>query len=199
MSLTVVGSEISSPLRKRAEARLKAGTAPPVGTWSTGVDALRLLHRLSSDPATAEDALKLLHELQVHQVEIDLQHEAIAANEQALVEELSLYQELYECAPFGCFVLDRGGVVIQANPAAAALFGLDRHHLTGRRIDSLLAPQNLPPLLALVQRVGETGTPDSCIAAVAGAKPPRPLLFLASSSGKRDHVLLACCEYPGEA
>lgn len=103
---------------------MKEGTTPITGYWSIGVDALRMLHRLSNNPDNAGDALKLLHELQVHQVELDLQNEEIAANERALVEELDLYRTLYDSVPFAYFVVDLEGTVIQGNLAAAELLAL---------------------------------------------------------------------------
>ncbi len=196
MSTTVDESNVYTQLRNKAEAHLKAGTASATSHWSMGVDALRLLHRLSSDPESAEDALKLLHELQVHQVELDLQNEEIAANERALVDDLSLYRELYDSAPLGYFLVDPEGLVIQGNLAAAELFGVAQDDLGGQRIDTYLAPENRPLLLGLLQRVAESGTRGSCMAEAGdGANAARQLQFLASASAKGDYVLLACCEY----
>lgn len=189
-------SNIYTQLRQKAEAQLESGTAPAVSHWSMGVDALQLLHRLSSDPESAEDALKLLHELQVHQVELDLQNEEIAANEKTLVKDLRLYRELFDSAPLAYFVVDLEGMVIQGNLAAAELFGVAQNHLEGRRIDTFLAPENRPLLLSLLQRVAESGVRGSCMAETGGgANTLRELQFLASSSTRSEYVLLACCEY----
>jgi hypothetical protein len=83
MSMHVVDPSKLSELRQHAESRLQEGEAPKTLGWSSSAQALSLLHRLASDPASAADALKLLHELQVHQVELDLQHEQM---EQQLLE-----------------------------------------------------------------------------------------------------------------
>lgn len=83
MSIDVFDPRGLTLLRQRAEGRLEEGMAPATLGWSTGTGALTLLHRLAGDPASAGDALKLLHELQVHQVELDLQHEQM---EQQLLE-----------------------------------------------------------------------------------------------------------------
>lgn len=199
MSTTSDEAKIYTQLRDRAEAQLAAGAVQTNSHWSMGIDALRLLHQLSSNPDSAEDALKLLHELQIHQVELDLQNEEIAANEQARVEELTLYRELFDAAPLGYFLVDREGMVIEANSAAATLFGITRNFLAGHRIDSFLAPENRPQLIELLQRVAHGGAGDSCmVPAGGGAMASRPLLFLASSSSNREYVLLACCEFPGD-
>ncbi|MEQ8206462.1 MAG: PAS domain S-box protein, partial [Woeseia sp.] len=96
---------------------MKTGTAPKSSGSAVGKDALTLLHRLSSDPASAGDALKLLHELQVHQVELDLQMGQIEANEHELTESLALFQSLYDLAPFAYFLVDREGNIAETNSA----------------------------------------------------------------------------------
>lgn len=185
-------------LRDKAEAELQAGTASTANHWSLGVDALSLLHRLSSNPDNAQDALKLLHELQVHQVELDLQNEAIADNEQALSEDLRLYRELYVSAPFAYFLVDLEGGVIQGNLAAADLLGLAPDDLAGHSIDSFLLPESRPLLRGLLDRVAQGGIRESCEAETRGdAKGSRYVRFLASTPPGREHVLLACCERDG--
>jgi len=193
-------TNIYAQLRAKAEEQLKAGTAPAKNHWSIGVDALRLLHQLSSDPTSAQDALKLLHELQVHQVELDLQNEEIAANELALVEDLNLYRGLYDSALFGYFLVDFDGIIIQGNTAAGELFEVPRHSLEGRRIDTFLTPENRPLLLGLLQRVAESDSRDTCMAEIGSdANGYRHLQFLASVSPQREYILLACCEYSSQS
>lgn len=195
MTTTIDESNVYTKLRDKAEALLLAGTTPTTGHWSMGVDALSLLHRLSSNPDKAGDALKLLHELRVHQVELDLQNEEIAANEQALGDELRAFRTLYDCAPFAYCVVDLQGTVIQGNLAAGELFDAGREGLEGRRIDSFLAPQNRPLLLGLLERVAKSDATDSCVVRMGeGVQGPRDLRFLASISPGGVHILLACSE-----
>lgn len=188
-------SNVYRKLRDKAEAQLRAGTTPTTGQWSMGVDALRLLHRLSGDPDKAEDALKLLHELQVHQVELDLQNDEIAANERALAEDVRLYQALYESAPVGYLVVDLEGNVIQSNLAGAELFGVDRDILEGQGIDSLVHPHARPQLFAMLERVAQSSARESCRAELIDpASGSRHVQFLASRPTGQEHILLACFE-----
>jgi PAS domain-containing protein len=197
MTIIVDKPKYTMQLRKRAEEHLKTGGIPATSHWTMGIDALRLLHQLSSNPASAEDALKLLHELQVHQVELDLQNEEIATHEQAIAGELNLYRELYDAAPLGYFLVDREGNVIQGNLAGAALFGLGQNDLTGKRIDKFLVSENRQQLRELLLRVAESGASDSCKGMAGdGVNAPRRLQFMASGSSKHEYVHLACCEYP---
>lgn len=195
MSKTVDESNVYKKLRDKAEAQLLSGTTPTAGQWSMGVDALRLLHRLSSDPDKAEDALKLLHELQVHQVELDLQNEEISANERVLAEDLNLYRTLYDYAPLAYCITDVEGTVIQANLAAAEFFGVAQDQLQSQSIDRFLEPKSRPKLLELLNNVLASGVRSFCMAErVGGAQGARHVQFLASTPPGREHILLACCE-----
>jgi len=151
-----------SKLRDNAEARLKEGSAPPTKGWPTGMSALTLLYKLSSDPTSATDALKLLHELQVHQVELDLQYEQMETTQRELAEELARYKGLYEFAPAGYFCVGHQGDIIEGNLAGATLFGIGQDELYGRRIDSFLAPDSRPVFLDMLQRLRDGGSRDGC-------------------------------------
>ena len=140
-------------LRLAAEGRLKEGTAPPTQGWPTGTNTLGLLYKLASSPDSADDALKLLHELQVHQVELDLQHEQVEATRREIDDDLVRYKALYEAAPVGYFSVDLLGRILEANVAGAKLFGLDVAGLNGRLLESLLAPAARPALLELLQEL----------------------------------------------
>ncbi|SDU22962.1 PAS domain-containing protein [Halopseudomonas salegens] len=195
MTTPLEQSNVYRQLRHKAETQLQTGTTLATGDWSVGVDALSLLHRLSSAPESAEDALKLLHELQVHQVELDLQNEELAANEQGLVDEVQLYQDLFEAAPFGYFLIDLEGRIIQASSVAAELLDVAHEELAGRTIDSFLRAKSRPQLLDLLQQVGLSGTRDSCLAETSrGLEGSRRLHCLASTRPGHRQILLACCE-----
>lgn len=163
MDTIVDQANISMTLRSKAEAQLRAGTSPKAGHSPMGADALRLLHQLASNPARADDALKLLHELQVHQVELDLQHEETAANEQALLEDLGFYHALYDCTPLPLCVLDLDGTIMQSNSAAAERFGVPREGLEGQHINAFMPPQSRSRVADLLQQVALSGITDTVV------------------------------------
>lgn len=149
-------------LRTHAEDKLKEGIAPPTHGWLTSLDALSLLHKLASSPGSAGDALKLLHELQVHQVELDLQHEQLEASERELTEDLIHSARLYDFAPVGYFSVSPQGKIKRVNVAGAALCGEDRAELIGRRVDDFLAPESRPDLEKLVAQVRDGVLDKTC-------------------------------------
>lgn len=149
-------------LRRRAEDQLKDGSAPPMHGWLTNVDALNLLHTLASTPGSAADALKLLHELQVHQVELDLQHEQLEASERELTEDLTRCMRVYDFSPVASFSISLRGEITRVNIAGAALCGEERAVLIGRRVDDFLAPESGPVLAQLVAQVRNGVLGESC-------------------------------------
>lgn len=145
-------------LRQSAEFKLRMGLAPGTRGWTIGVPALTLLHKLANDPRTAADSLKLLHELQVHQVELDLQHEELEDTRRALEQRADHYAALFALAPVAYFTVDRSGRVIEGNLAAARLLGLERDDLPGLGIDSLVAPGSGAVLRVLLEQARGSGT-----------------------------------------
>ena len=109
---------------------------------------------------TVLDGQRLLHELQVHQIELELQNEELLASRAEVEGLLASYRELYDLSPVAYFTLDRVGQILQANQAAARLLGLERAHLTQRRLGAFVAQQDLPTWNALLQRVFD-GQPRS--------------------------------------
>lgn len=82
-----------------------------------------------------EETRHMLHELRVHQIELELQNEEVRAAQVKLEVLRARYFELYDLAPLGYCTLDAQGHILQANLAAATLFGatraaLERHPLT---------------------------------------------------------------------
>ena len=135
---------MNTTLRESAEQRIEEGTAPFTRGWPTGMQALTLLHGLASSPETASDALKLLHELQVHQVELDLQHDQAEQDRRQLAEEMTNCIALFDLAPFAYLTLYPEGLVIAANRIAADWLAPEmgeREEWAGRRIEELLAPE----------------------------------------------------------
>lgn len=140
-------------LRDHAETLLKTGTAPPSRGWTSSLDALTLLHKLASNPASASDALKLLHELQVHQVELDLQNEQLEQCQRDLTAELQYYSGLFDFAPVGYLATDLQGRIIDGNYAAAQFFGVERDDLRGVPVDKFLTADSQPAMNELIAQM----------------------------------------------
>ncbi|MFA6920900.1 MAG: PAS domain S-box protein [Gallionella sp.] len=95
--------------------------------------ALAQLKHLLPTEAPVNSAEELLHELRVHQIELEMQNEELRRTQVALEESRDIYMDLYEFAPVGHFTLTRSGMIDRVNLTGAALLGVDRKKLLGRR------------------------------------------------------------------
>jgi len=189
-NISTINLNAPAPLRHVAEERLRDGVPPPAhGGWATGLDALNVLHNLAGSPESAGDALKLLHELQVHQVELAMQHEQMEQSRAEVAESLERYIERFDFAPVGYFTLEPDGGIIEGNLAAADLFAVDRAELPGRSIESLVAADSRDTLRALLDRLRKNGPSETCEVYAEPAGRPRRLLQVVGKAAPRTRFL----------
>jgi PAS domain S-box-containing protein len=189
MSLDTVKLKTPAPLRHVAEERLRNGIPPPAhGGW-TGVEALNVLHNLAGSPESAGDALKLLHELQVHQVELAMQHEQMEQSRAEVAESLERYVERFDFAPVGYFTVEPDGRIVEGNLAGADLFAVDRADLPGRSIDSLVAADGRAALRAMLSQLRKDGPSEACEVYAEPSGRPRRLLQVAGKAAPRTQFL----------
>lgn len=81
----------------------------------------------------------LVHELQVNQIELEMQNEALRRAQIAVEESRDRYLDLYEFAPVGYLTLTPEGLIAQINLTAATLLGRPRQDLQGKRLAVLVA------------------------------------------------------------
>ncbi len=195
MLTTTDESYSHAKLRQNAEFKIRGGNAPGTLGWTIGTSALTLLHSLASNPTTAGDALKLLHELQVHQVELDLQHEQMEESRREFELSAHRYAELYEFAPVAYFTVGSEGRIVEGNFMGARMLGVERDDLGGHSFDSLVAPDRRPTLLALLQQVRSTGLNFrfSCRSGLTGAGSGE-LEVIASASPNAAHCRVIVVE-----
>lgn len=98
--------------------------------------ALAKLDQARPDRAPPMDLM--LHELQVHQIELEMQNEALRQAQSAMEQSRDRYVDLYEFAPVGYMTLNGDGMVEAANLTCAALLGMDRTQLLRQRFAGLV-------------------------------------------------------------
>ena len=81
----------------------------------------------------------LLHELQVHQIELEMQNEALRLTQIVLEASHDRYVDLYEFAPLGYLTLTPGGLITQINLTGATLLGRERKALLKKRFTPFVA------------------------------------------------------------
>ncbi|MBV7535389.1 PAS domain-containing protein [Duganella sp. sic0402] len=119
---------------------------------------------LPQPPASADsDELRRWHELQVSQLELDMQQQALAELQSERDEADSMrlrYAALYDQAPAGYLSLDEDGAIARANLAAAELLQCQRDQLFGKRFEQFLAPQAQAGLRRFLARLFASGVRD---------------------------------------
>jgi two-component system cell cycle sensor histidine kinase/response regulator CckA len=133
----------ASDLRSRAEARVS--------------QRVREIEGLSPAQIAAT-----VYELEVHQVELELQNEALRQTQQELEAARDRFRDLFDFAPVGCVTLDAEGRIVEANLRAARLCGVSRAALIGQRLHYFIAPE-AQDRLYLYRRAVQQGSGGSCV------------------------------------
>lgn len=89
----------------------------------------------------ASDELNL--ELQVHQLELEMQNEALRQTQVELEESRDRYAELYELAPVGYLGLTQDGLIAEVNLTATNMLGVTRRDCLGRRFARFVTPEEM--------------------------------------------------------
>ncbi len=93
--------------------------------------------------AKAPDIASLLHELAEHQVELNLQNEALRDASVELEGSRSRYRELFEQAPVSYLTLAPDGTILDANRTAQQVLRVPRSELVGQRASRFVASEHV--------------------------------------------------------
>lgn len=147
-------------LRERAVSQLVACVRPDIKRGGAS-EAMAVLLKLASSPATAGEALALLHELQVHQVELDLQNEELSRSRMEIEEALARLEVQMDHAPVGHLSIDADTVARACNATSERLLDVERGELLGRPLNGFLSTASQKDLHALMSRAREGCLPET--------------------------------------
>lgn len=105
---------------------------------------------------------ELLHELQVHQVELEMQNEALHVAQRDLEASRDRYVDLYDFAPIGYLTLNANGMIEELNLTAATLLGMERKKLLQRAFLTQVRAADQPRWAALFARL-KAGEADGSV------------------------------------
>jgi diguanylate cyclase (GGDEF)-like protein/PAS domain S-box-containing protein len=141
-----ITSPDASQLRQSAEQRL--AEVQLSAAQLTAAQKARARKLAAEQQTTARDladtqasAQKLLHELQVHQIELEMQNEALQEARTTTELALERYAELFDFAPIAYFTLAPDGIIRQTNFRGEKLLGLDRLKLSGTYFTHSVSPE----------------------------------------------------------
>jgi len=134
----------AAELRRRAERRLRD---QPIG---------------GARIETKADAQRILHELQVHEIELEMQNEQLKQSKAEVDASLERYTDLYDFAPVGYFSVDEQALILDVNLTGAALLGIERSRLAGRRFQLFVAPESRADFNAFLERAFAEQEKQTC-------------------------------------
>ncbi len=114
------------------------------------------------DERSPEEGRRILHELQVHQIEVEMQNEELRRAQVQLDAERARYFDLYDLAPVGYCTISQGGLIEEANLAAAGLLGVTRRSLVKEPISRYIFQEDQDIYYKLKKQLFATGQPQSC-------------------------------------
>ncbi len=93
---------------------------------------------LIPESTSPEEIKRIFKELRVHQIQLELQNEALRCAQADLDASQARYFELYDLAPVGYLTLGEAGLILEANLAAAQMFGVARDRLIHQPLERFL-------------------------------------------------------------
>ena len=122
----------------------------------------------------------LLHELRVHQIELEMQNEALLQAETELQESRDRYVDLYDFAPVGYLTLTSEALIAEENLTGAALLGVERKDLPLHHFEHFVADNSSDRWYLLLKSAFQSDERQNCE------------LLLKHSNGQSFHAYLDC-------
>ena len=141
-----IGTRPNHPLQRSARSLgLKALRTSPLGTSSAWVGLLVAGWRELQDvPADAIDLMEILANLCHSRILMNMQRQVISDNDLNLARAQNELQLYFDSVNDAVITLDSKLRVVQANPAAAQMFGIATDEMSGREIqDVLVGPSDI--------------------------------------------------------
>ena len=97
---------------------------------------------LAQGGSSAHDLEHALAELRVHQIELEMQNEALREAQVALEASSDRFVDLYDFAPVGYLTLNTYGLIEEVNLTTVKLLGIERRRLLQRRFTALVGAED---------------------------------------------------------
>ena len=99
---------------------------------------------------------KMHTDLQVHQIELEMQNEALRQGQEEVGGARPRYFDLYELAPVSYITLYEQGVILEANLTSAVLLGVERGALSNQLFSGFVLPEDQDIYYAYCKRLFKT-------------------------------------------
>ncbi|MGR9087898.1 MAG: EAL domain-containing protein [Gammaproteobacteria bacterium] len=113
----------------------------------------QLAAKAEAESGSLTDEQRLLHELQVQQIELEMQNEALQEARTSAETALEHYSELFDFAPIAYFTFSSDGIIKQTNFCGEKLLGITRHQITGQRFALSVSAKYRPVFIRFLENV----------------------------------------------
>ena len=105
---------------------------------------------------------RVVQELSIHQIELEMQKEALQDSMDEIQRDRQRYSALYDFAPVGYLTLAQDSTILEANLAIARMLSVERSRLKGARFGSFIALRDLPAFNSMFKKVFQCRTRHFC-------------------------------------
>lgn len=126
--------------------------------------AIKILHSQKRQNKTFHynDIYNQLETLELFKIELELQNEALLNNSIEIEETRNKYVDLYDFIPFGYFILNSKGIIIDVNTAGSKLLGVPKHRLIHRAFSRYISPNFQHIFSEHRSKIKNSEEPQSC-------------------------------------
>lgn len=114
----------------------------------------------------------LLQEVQAHQIELEMQNEALREAQSKLEESRNRYSDLYDFAPVGYFTFDGNGLILEVNLTGADQLGMERQQIIGKPFALFIAKDDQVQFRSHLRAVFQGGGRRHCEIKIEGENAP---------------------------
>ncbi|HEV8327088.1 MAG TPA: ATP-binding protein [Nitrospiraceae bacterium] len=134
-----------------------------------------------------KDVQHLVHELQVHEIELEMQNDALRKAQMDLESARDRYLDLYDSAPIGYLTLNPKGMILEGNLPACTLLGINRKDLLGKPVIGFVAAKDQATVLHHIRESFKEGARQACEVGLAQQR-DAPVLVRFESVAVQGHV-----------
>lgn len=137
------------------------------------------------------EILKLIHELEIHQIELEVQNDALNLITNKAEIEAEKYTNLYDFAPCGYFTITKQDEILELNFSGATLLGKERSQLLNKRFAYFIADKSKPTFFEFLEKIFASKTTQTCEIVLSGSSKIATHVFLTGIiKGDGDQCLL---------
>lgn len=149
------------------------------------------LQRIAELEGLEHEWILALEDLHLHQEELRAQNEDLRQTQQELVATRQRYQDLFDFAPIGHFLLDATSAILEANHCAGLMLSMDRRALIGRLLSlHLINPHDRELLLMYLRMLANGAQPNPLEVTLTSSGGPGPRVELHGVCGNPEGTLL---------